>query len=297
MATPTLADLTAFAAVAEHRSFRRAADALGQSPSAVSHAMRSLETRLGVRLVHRTTRSVALTEAGVHLLARLSPALRDLDAALATVATFGGAPSGTVRINAPEVPSRLLLREVVPVLRARHPDVAIDLVTEGRLIDIVADGFDAGVRLGEAVPQDMVAVRFGGPVRFQAVASPSYLARAGAPTAPNDLHAHDCIRHRMPSGRLYRWEFERHGQTVAIDVPGSLTLDRLDLMAEAAMDAEGIAFVPDRAAASGLADGRLVAVLEDWCPAIPGLFLYYPGHRQVPPALRAFIDVLREVLP
>ena len=297
MATPTLADLTAFAAVAEHRSFRRAADALGQSRSAVSHAMRSLEARLGVRLVHRTTRSVALTEAGAQLFAGLAPALRDLDAALAAVATFGGAPSGTVRINAPEVPSRLLLREVVPILLERHPGVAVDLVTEGRLIDIVADGFDAGVRLGEAVPQDMVAVRFGGPVRFLAVASPSYLARAGVPAAPDDLHAHDCIRHRMPGGRLYRWEFERHGQAVAIDVPGSLTLDRLDLMAEAAIDGRGIAFIPDRAAAVGFAEQRLVAVLEDWCPAIPGLFLYYPGHRQVPPALRAFIDVLREMLP
>ena len=297
MATPTLTDLTAFTAVAEHRSFRRAADALGQSPSAISHAMRSLEARLGVRLIHRTTRSVALTEAGVQLLAGLAPALRDLDAALAAVATFGGAPSGTVRINAPEVPSRLLLREVVPVLHERHPGVAVDLVTEGRLIDIVADGFDAGVRLGEAVPQDMVAVRFGGPVRFLAVASPSYLARAGAPTAPDDLRGHDCIRHRMPGGRLYRWEFERHGKAVAIDVPGSLTLDRLDLMAEAAIDGRGIALIPDRAAAPGLADQRLVAILEDWCPAIPSLFLYYPGHRQVPPALRAFIDVLREVLP
>ena len=129
------------------------------------------------------------------------------------------------------------------------------------------------------------------------VASPSYLASRGAPTAPDHLRAHECIRHRMPGGRLYRWEFERHGQAVAIDVPGSLTLDRLDLMAEAAMDSRGIAFIPDGAAAPGLTERRLVAVLEDWCPAIPGLFLYYPGHRHVPPALRAFIDVLREVLP
>ena len=240
---------------------------------------------------------MAPTEAGARLLAGLAPALRDVGAALAQATATGSGPSGTVRINAPEVASRLLLRDVVPALRERHPDVAVDLVTEGRLVDIVAAGFDAGVRLGEAVPQDMVAVRFGGPVRFVAVASPTYLAQAGVPATPDDLHAHRCVRHRLSGGRLYRWEFERHGQAVAVDVPGALTLDRLDLMAEAAIDGHGVAFVPDRTAAPGLAAGRLVTVLEDWCPTIPGLFLYYPGRRQVPPPLRAFIDVLRDMLP
>lgn len=297
MSKPTLADLTAFSAVAKHRSFRRAADAIGQSPSALSHAVRALKGRLGVRLFHRTTRSVAPTEAGARLLAGLAPALRDLDVALAAAAISSGIPSGTVRINAPEVPSRMLLRDVVPVLFERFPDVHVDLVTEGRLVDIVAGGFDAVVRLGEAVQQDMVAVRFGGPVRFLAVASPAYLARAGTPVTPDDLATHRCVCHRLPSGRLYRWEMEQQGHAVTLDVPGPLTLDRLDLMTEAAIDGHGIAFLPDRAAAASLADGRLVAVLEDWCPALPGLFLYYPRHRQVPPALRAFIDVLREVLP
>ncbi len=297
MPKPTLNDLTAFAAVAGHRSFRRAADELGLAPSSLSHAMRTLERNLGVRLLHRTTRSVAATEAGERLLARLTPALRDLDLALGEVDAFQAEPGGTVRINAPEVAARLLLAEVVPLVLARHPAVLVDLVTEGRFVDIVAEGFDAGVRLGEAVPQDMVAVRFGGSARFLAVAAPAYLDRMGRPPTPDDLAAHACIRHRLPGGKLYGWEFERHGQEVVVDAPGRLTLNTNSAMVDAATDGLGIAFVPERAARAHLDDGRLVAVLADWCPAIPGLFLYYPGHRQPPTALRAFIDVLRNTLP
>lgn len=297
MAAPTLADLTAFAAVATHRSFRQAADALGVSPSSLSHTLRALEQHLGVRLLHRTTRSVAPTEAGDRLLARLRPALRDLQSALAEVDAFRGQPSGTVRINAPETAARLLLHRVVPLLLERHPAVSVDLSLEGRLVDIVAEGFDAGVRLGEAVPQDMIAVHFGGNVRFVAVASPAYLARAGIPAVPDDLRHHACIRHRLPSGKLYRWEFERHGQTLVVDVPGRVTLNQMQLMVDAAVEGLGIAYVPALAARKSLDEGRLAMLLADWCPAIPGLFLYYPGHRQVPPALSAFIEVLREALP
>ena len=297
MPKPTLSDLTAFAAVAGHRSFRRAADELGLSPSSLSHAMRTLERNLGVRLLNRTTRSVSPTEAGERLLGRLAPALRNLDLALGEVDAFREGPSGTVRINAPEVAARLLLARVVPVVLARYPALAVDLVTEGRFVDIVADGFDAGVRLGEAVPRDMVAVRFDGDARFVPVATSDYLDRAGLPSTPDDLLAHACIRHRLASGKLYRWEFERHGQEVSIDPPGRITLDNIGAMVEAAADGLGIAFVPERAARPYLGDGRLVAVLTDWCPTIPGLFLYYPGHRQVPSGLRAFINTLREVLP
>ena len=297
MPRPTLADLGAFAAIAAHRSFRKAADELGQSPSTLSHVMRTLEATLGVRLLHRTTRSVAPTEAGARLLARLHPLLRDLDAALGEVDTFRDGPSGTLRINANEAAVRLLLREVVPRFMARHPAVALDLVTEGRLVDIVAEGFDAGVRLGESLPQDMVAVHFGGDTRFLAVAAPAYLDARGAPATPDDLAGHSCIRHRMPSGKLYRWEFERDGQERAVDVPGTLTLDDPGLMVEAAADGLGIAYVNERAARAQLANGRLRPVLAEWCPAIPGLFLYYPGHRQVPGALRAFIDLLKEAVP
>ena len=297
MPKPTLNDLTAFAAVAANRSFRRAADELGFAPSSLSHAVRALERDLGVRLVHRTTRSVSPTEAGERLIARLGPALRELDGALAEVDGFRDGASGTVRINAPEAAARLLVRELIPVLLARHPGLSVDLVTEGRFVDIVAEGFDAGVRLGEAVAQDMVSVRFGGALRFLAVASPAYLKRAGTPAIPDDLSAHACIRHRLPGGRLYRREFDRHGQELRIDVPGRLTLGSNELMAEAAANGLGIAYVSDRVAQPYLDAHRLVAVLLDWCPEIPGLFLYYPGHRQVPAGLRAFIDTLKEILP
>ena len=294
---PALGDLTAFAAIAAHRSFRKAADELGLSPSTLSHTMRALEAGMGVRLLHRTTRSVSATEAGGRLLARLQPVLRDLDLALAEVAAFRSRPSGTIRINAGEVAARLLLRRTVPAFLARYPEMSLDLVTEGRLVDIVAEGFDAGVRLGEAVPQDMVAVRFGGPTRFVAVASPAYLAGRGAPQTPDDLMRHACIRFRLPSGKPFRWEFARHGQELAIDVPGALTLDHPELMVEAAADGLGIAYVSDRTAQPFIERGALVAVLDDWCPSIPGLFLYYPGHRHVPPGLRAFIDMLAEGRP
>ena len=297
MAKPSLNDLKTFVTIAACRSFRQAAMELGLVPSALSHTMRALENNLGVRLLHRTTRSVTLTEAGERLFERVAPAFKDVDAGLAEIDAFRTSPSGTVRINAPEAAARLLLQHVVPVVLARYPEVAVDIVVEGRLIDVIEAGFDAGVRLGESVAQDMVAVRFAGEVRFVAVAAPAYLARGAIPGAPDDLFQHACIRHRLPSGKLYRWEFERHGQTAVIDVPGRVTLDQTSLMVEAAEAGLGIAYVPLHAAREAVDAGRLVTVLYDWCPPIPGLFLYYPSHRQVPSNLRAFIDVMREVLP
>jgi len=291
---PGLPELTALAAIVSRRSFRKAADDLGLSPSTLSHMMRALERGMGVRLLNRTTRSVAPTEAGERLVSRLQPLLRDIDAALAEVDNFRSVPAGTLRINSGEIAARLLLKSTVPAFLARFPRVSLDLVTEGRLVDIVAEGFDAGIRLGEAVPQDMVAVRFGGETRFVAVASPAYLAARQIPRVPDDLKDHNCIRFRLPSGKPYRWEFEKHGQEIAIDVPGVLTLDNMELMAEAAIGSLGIAYISDRSAESYIQRGALVSVLDDWCPPIPGLFLYYPGHRLVPPALRAFIDVLKE---
>lgn len=293
MPKPNLADLTAFASIAEHRSFRRAADALGVSRSSLSHLMRTLEGTLGVRLLHRTTRSVAPTEAGERLLKRLAPVLRDLDEALDGVSDDSGQPSGTLRINGNETAARLLLGTVVPLFLARYPQMSIDLVSEGRLIDIVAQKFDAGIRLGESVPQDMIAVRIGGDMRFVAVASPAYLAANSPPVHPDDLRQHRCIRQRLPSGKLYRWEFARHAQEITIDVPGVLTLDHSGLMVEAAIDGLGIAFVPEHVACAGLDSKKLAIVLEDWSPAIPGLCLYYPGNRHIPAGLRAFIDMIK----
>ena len=294
MPKPTLGDLTALTAISAHRSFRKAADEIGLSSSTLSHMMRSLERAMGVRLLHRTTRSVSPTQAGERLVARLGPLLRDLDLALEEVNEFRR-PSGTLRINAAETASRVLLHAAIPTFLARYPEMSLDLVSEGRLVDIVAGGFDAGVRLGEAVPQDMIAVRFGGDVRFLTVASPAYLAGRDRPETPDDLKRHACIRLRLPSGKLYRWEFERHGQELSVDVSGALTLDNSELMIEAAARGLGIAYAPDRLSRPHLERGSLVAVLEDWCPPIPGLCLYYPGHRHVPSGLRAFIDVLRDV--
>jgi DNA-binding transcriptional LysR family regulator len=292
---PELSDLTAFAAVAVQKSFRKAAEELRVSPSTLSHRMRTLESRMGVRLLHRTTRSVAMTEAGSALFARLQPVFRELDAALAEVNSLQSGPRGCVRINANLAGARILLREAVPAFLRRYPKMQVDLVTEGRLVDIVAEGFDAGVRLEDSVPQDMIAVRFGGGTRFVAVASPRYLKQHGnAPRAPADLRKHACIRHRMRSGRIYRWEFERRGQSCNIDVEGPLTLDDDELMAQAAADGLGIAFVSERGVTQAIKNGRLVVVLDEWCPRIPGLALYYSGHRQVPAGLRAFVEVLKE---
>lgn len=293
MPKPSLADLTAFASIAEHRSFRRAADALGVSRSSLSHLMRTLERTLDVRLLHRTTRSVAPTEAGERLLKRLAPVLRDLDEALDAVSDDSGQPSGTLRINGNEAAARLLLGTVVPLFLARYPQMSLDLVSEGRLIDIVEQKFDAGIRLAESVPQDMIAVRLGGDMRFVAVASSAYLAAYPPPIHPDDLRQHRCIRQRLPSGKLYRWEFARHGQEIAIDVPGALTLDHSGLMVEAAIAGLGVAFVPEDVARAGLESKKLAIVLEDWAPAIPGLCLYYPGNRHVPAGLRAFIDMVK----
>ncbi|BBK43366.1 LysR family transcriptional regulator [Allostella vacuolata] len=294
MTRPSLNDLTAFVAVATHRSFRRAADELGTAPSTLSHAMRALEERMGVRLLNRTTRSVAPTEAGFELLGRLRPALASLDDALDSVAAFRGAVAGSVRINAPRQGAVLLVRDVLPRMAERFPGVTVDIVVEGQLIDIVARGFDAGVRLTGSIARDMIAVPLGKPARFLCVAAPAYLDRAGEPATPDDLKGHRCIGHRLPGGRLYRWEFERAGQVSTVDAAGSVILDDDDLMVQAAVAGLGIAYVWGQAAADALAAGRLSEVLSPWLPAAEGAAVYYPGHRAVPPALRAFLDVVRE---
>ena len=295
MAKPTLTDLRAFMAIAQHRSFRGAADSLGLARPSLSNAIRSLEENLGARLLHRTTRSVSLTEVGERLLARLNPVLQELDAALGSVTGDHDHLQGQLRINGNAAAIKWLLHTAVPTFMARYPGVELDLVAEGRLVDIVAQGFDAGIRLGEAVPKDMVAVPFGGTIRFLAVAAPSYLADHPAPSAPDELHQHNCIRQRLPSGKRYRWEFTKQGQVMAVDVPGALTLDNSPLMIEAAINGLGIAYVPEPYATEALHAGSLVTILEDWCPPIAGQTLYFSGHRQVPPPLRAFIDTIREL--
>lgn len=295
MMRPSLNDLTAFVAVATQRSFRRAADELGTAPSTLSHAMRGLEDRLGVRLLNRTTRSVSPTEAGLELLSRLQAALSSLDEALDAVTAFRGRVAGTVRVNAPRVAAAALVRDILPRMAERFPDVTVDIVVEGRLIGIVSGGFDAGVRLIGSIPKDMIAVPFASPIRFVCVASPAYLDHAGEPKTPEDLERHRCIGHRMPSGKLYRWEFERAGQELTIDATGPAVLDDEDLMVEAAMQGLGIAYVANWVAEAALAEGRLRTVLSAWMHGSEAVAVYYPGHRAVPPALRAFLDVVRDV--
>lgn len=295
MSRPSLTDLSGFVAVARHRSFRRAAELTGVSRSTLSHSVIDMERQLGVRLLNRTTRSISLTEAGAELFGRATALLRDYDAALDALADASGIIGGTLRINCTETAVDRLLRGVIPAFLQEHQQVALDFVTDGRLVDIVAGGFDAGIRLWGSVPQDMIAVPFGGEVRFVPVASPNYLARYGTPMVPDDLMHHRCIRHRLPSGKVHRWDFEKRGQETVIDVPGPLTLDNPHLMTEAAASGLGIAFVPETASRSRIAAGRLTLVLADWCPAMPGLCLYYPGHRHVRATLRAFIDTLKQV--
>ncbi|SEC14973.1 LysR family transcriptional regulator [Bradyrhizobium erythrophlei] len=290
-----LFELNAVVAISTHRSFRAAATELGISPSALSHAIAALEKRLGVRLINRTTRSVALSEAGERFLARVSPALREIAGAMEDVNEFRDTPAGTLRINLKERAAHQILRPVVAKFLRRYPDMNVELTLEGRPIDIVAEGFDAGIRLAEAVPQDMVAIPCGPDTRFIVVGAPDYFARCSVPRSPLDLLAHECIRRRMPSGKFYHWEFEkRGGEQMVVDVRGRLTLDNDSLMVEAALDGLGLAFVSDFWVTGHLAAGALRAVLDDWTPPFPGLRLYYPRHRHMTAGLRAFVDMVRE---
>ena len=294
MYKPNLSELTAFSAIARHRNFRAAADELGVSPSALSHTLRNLEQRMGLRLLNRTTRSVAPTEAGEWLAGRLTPLLQEFDKTFEDIGTWGGRTAGTLKISLGLLAGRLLLQRTVPEFLDAYPDVQLDLVVEVRLIDIVAENFDAGIRLAESVPQDMIAVPFGSDLRCVVVASPDYLKGRSVPKAPDDLRAHNCIRSRYPSGKPYRWEFEKDGQELTIEVQGSLTLNQVDLMIEAARNGLGIANVLESEAAAYIETGELEILLPDWCPSYPGFCLYYPGHRHVPAPLRAFINFLKK---
>jgi len=286
-------ELNVFMAVAAHRSFRKAAVELDMTPSAISHTMRVLEEKLGVRLLNRTTRSVAPSQAGESLLDRLRPVMRELSDALDEVDAMRDNPSGTLRINASEGAARTLLSPYIARFLSRYPDMRVDLFADGRMVDIVEEGFDLGVRLREAVPQDMVAVPFGQRVGFSVVASPGYFAQRTLPKVPADLLAHDCIRHRMPSGKLLHWEFERHGQQIVLDVTGRLSLNVPRLMVQAALDGIGIAYAFTQDIGDHVAEGRLIPCLEDWLQDFDGMCLYYPSRRNLSAGMRAFVDLVR----
>lgn len=289
-----LTELVAFITIAERRSFSVAARALGVSPSALSYTVKNLEKNLNVRLFNRTTRSVALTEAGEQFLRRVGPAIADLQNAENEMISERNRPSGSIRISAAEAGARPLIRHVLPDFLATYPDIHVEIVVDTRMVDIVADGFDAGIRVFEDVPRDMVAVRFGPDMRFAAVASPEYLSRHAPPKTPQDLHQHRCLRFRFVSGRLYHWNLEHLGHTVTFDAQGPMTLDNTNLMVEAALAGIGIAWVPEYHVVDHLAAGRLVHLLPEWSPSFPGLSLYYAANRHPPTALRLFIAAVRE---
>ena len=289
-----LIDLNAFLVVAEERSFTRAAAKLGTSQSALSHAMRRLEARVGVRLLTRTTRSVAATDAGERLLATLRPSLEQIEDELASLGTLRDRPAGNVRITASQHAVDTILWPVLARLLPEHPDVHVELSVDSGFTDIVAQRFDAGVRLGEALAKDMVAVRIGPDLRMAVVGSPSYFAGRTLPLSPQDLSDHRCINLRLLSGgRLYAWELEKDGHEVRVRVDGQLAFDNIDLVTRAAEAGFGLAFMMENHVTQQLADGRLVRVLDDWCPPFPGYHLYYPSRRQPSAAFTLLVDALR----
>jgi DNA-binding transcriptional LysR family regulator len=289
-----LGALESFAAIARHGSFRRAAVERGVSPSTLSQALRDLEARLGVRLLNRTTRSVAVTEAGAALLATLQPALGQIAEAVDVARSAQAAPSGALRINAPEPAVEWVLAPMAADFMAAYPDVRLEIVAETAMVDIVAKGFDAGVRWGESLAQDMVAVPLGPPQRFVVVAAPALIARVGAPDHPSELLQRPCLRVRCASGAEPAWEFERDGESLRVAVRGALVTNSPPLLLRAALDGAGFLHTFDAAAEPHLKSGRLVEVLADWSDRFPGPFLYYPSRRHPPSALRAFIEFVQD---
>jgi len=290
----SLTDLDAVIAVARHRSFRAAAVELDMSTTSLSNAIARIEGELGVRLFNRTTRSVSPTDAGRHFVEQVAPALRDIHAALESARSQQAVPSGVLRINAFATAAREIMSTLILPFLTRFPQVHIDLVTEGRLVDIVANGFDLGVRSAELVPSDMIAVPLGPPRAHAVVATPDYFARHVPPRVPADLSAHCCIRVRLPNGALFRWPFQKDGQSLQAEVAGPITLDEASLARTAVLDGIGVGFFMEADVRDDIATGRLIRVLEDWTPPGAPLSLYYPGRKNPSAAFRAFVEMARE---
>lgn len=289
-----LSQLAVLATVAKHGSFRAAARELAIAPSAVSYAVAMLEDRLRVRLLARTTRSVAPTEEGARLLERLRPALLEIDLALETAMESREKPAGNLRLTVPRTAAELALAPRLGGFAAAYPDIVLAVVIEDQFTDIVAGGFDAGVRLGESLQADMIAVRIGPSLRCAVVAAPSYLKSApSVPLHPRDLLHHRCLRFCFSSGVLYHWEFEKEGEAIDMAVEGPLILGEDRSITQAAIDGAGIAFQFESYVNEAIGDGRLVRMLDDWCPPFEGFYVYYPSRRQMRPALRAFVDFFR----
>ena len=295
MAKDDLTALDAVLAIARRGSFRAAALDLGLSTTALSNAVGKLERNLGVRLFNRTTRSVALTDAGRVFVEQVGPAVRTIRDAMEGVRSQRETPSGVLRINAFATAAREILAPLILEYLRRYPQVQVDLVTEGRLVDVVAGGFDFGVRDAGRVPSDMIAVPLGPPRSFAVVATPRYLEINGQPERPPDLLGHACVRVRLPDGGLFRWRFEKRGEPVQLDVPGPITLDEATLARIAVLEDVGIGFFMESDVRDDIAAGRLVRVLEDWTPPLAPLCLYYPGRKNPSAAFRAFVDLARDI--
>src|SRR5215471_12583942 len=288
-----LGGVEAFLSVAEHRSFRRAAAELGVTPSAISQAVRALEARVGAALFLRTTRSVGLTEAGERFLSRAKPAFEELVAASAVARDLGQRPSGLLRLAVPRAVVPILVEPLIASFCQAYPDVEVEIAASEELVDLAADGFDAGIRLGQFIAADMIAVRLTQPFRFVIVGSPAYLARSGRPERPDDLRQHACLRLRRSNGALALWSLNDNGRAIEIAVSGPLIANDFPTMLGAAVEGVGLAQVPEPIAAGLIGAGKLIEVLEPHAPMAPGVFLYYPGRRQIMPKLRAFIDHVR----
>ncbi|MBG0511623.1 LysR family transcriptional regulator [Agrobacterium sp. MOPV5] len=288
-----LAELSTFLAVARFKSFKQAAVERGVAASAVSHAIRSLEERVGVRLFHRTTRSVSLTEAGERFMTELRPAFGQIERALDSLNSFRGTPFGTVRINMPNSIAPYVLHDVMGPLVKQNPGLHLDIVATDRLIDIVDEGFDAGIRFGERLMQDMIAVHIKPTLRFSVVGTPEYFSGRSIPLKPADLRQHSCIRYRFPSGAIYNWQFEKDGEAIDIEVNGPVTIDSQELMVEAALQGCGLAYVWQERVTEHLKSGALIRCLDDWCAPDDNLFLYYPSRRYLSAGLRAVINMLK----
>jgi DNA-binding transcriptional LysR family regulator len=293
MRKPGLAEMNAFVAIAERMSFAKAASHLGISRSTLSETIRGLEEKLGVRLLNRTTRSVALTLVGEHLLAELRPALDGFAAAVESINIFRDKPAGHLRLTVPRPAAKMVIEPILAKFLAAYPAISLEIVTDSALSDIVRDRFDAGIRPGHRVEQDMIAVRVGEDARPTIVAAPDYLRRHPRPKVPGDLRAHNCIRRRFASGAMAPWAFERRGKGLEVMVKGSLIVSDGDLALRAALDGVGIARLPLSSVGASIERGRLVVLLEDWAPRSVGFFLYYPSRRQTRPALQALVDFLK----
>jgi DNA-binding transcriptional LysR family regulator len=288
-------DLIAFVTVAREGSFTRAAAQLGVSQSALSHTIRGLETRLGIRLLTRTTRSVSPTEAGERLLTTVAPRFDEIDAEMAALSELREKPAGTVRITAAEHAANSVVWPALCKFLPAYPDVKVEVTVDYGLTDIVADRFDLGVRLGDQVAKDMIAIRIGPDMRMAVAGSPSYFDKYPVPRVPQDLTEHDCINMRLPTyGGLYVWEFEKDGQALNVRVQGQLTFNSSTPRVRAALAGFGLAFVPEDMVQDHFNEGRLVRVLEDWCPSFPGYHAYYPSRRQSSPALKLVVEALRQ---